>query len=232
MNNTSKLFGWLLYLAGLGLVIAAFVLFLDECQEKNMFYMNMIVSCLIFSVAYFNVFDVYGLVSKVKDSTSSFGLAWIGSGIYLLSATALVVCSILLHLGFNLCLIVHLALIFVFCIFLFMGSIVKSNVNKAERDVKARKAGLDNINAKMTMLEIACSGGEGRQYLEAVESLKEELRFVTPSESAAALAVEDKIADKITLVTSQIERSTQPADVILAGLKDCKSLIELRKKQY
>ncbi len=232
MDNTSKIFGWLLYFAGLGLVIAAFVLFLADMQEEKLFYLNMAFSCVIFTVAYFNVFDVFGLVSNVKASGSSMGITWVGSGIYMLLATALVVLSFVMPLGFNLCMYVHIALMFVLFIFIFMGLVVRNNVHDVERNIEVRKAGLTELNDKVSMLEIVCSTGSGRQYLGEVAGLKEELRFITASENRTAISIETRLSDKIALITSQIERGAQPSETVLAGFKDCKSLIELRKKQY
>ncbi len=231
MNNISKLLGGLLYLAGIGIVIAVFFLFLSQCQEENMFYLNMIMTCIIFTVVFANIFDMYGPLSLAKERGSSFGLNWIGATVYIPLAFVLVVFSIVFSWGFIFCLITHIIFFFIFCFILFMGFIVKSNVNTVESRIEARKAGLAEVNEKMVMLEVACSMGGGRQYLETVAGLKESLKYITASDDRAAVALEGRLADKIMAVTSQVDGGLS-YETVMSGLKDCASLIEMRKKLY
>lgn len=99
-------------------------------------------------------------------------------------------------------------------------------------NIEARKAGLKDINNQITLLEMNCKMGSGTVYLDKVNELREAVRYITASDNQMAITLEEKLSSKIQLIASQVERNSQPADVINAEFNDCMSLIELRKNKY
>ena len=232
MKNGLKFASVLFLLDALGIIIASFFLFLKDLQEPNLFYLNMVVSCLIVIILYIRAFDIFGTLEKVAESSSGYGLKWYGVWVYLPLAIALIVCSIVLEIPFNYCLIGHIILLFILLSFFFMGSVVKQNVNRAIGTIEARKAGLKEINTQIDILEMHAKLGNSPASLESIAKLKENVRFITASDSPAAVSLEEKLLQKILLIDSQIEHNSQTADVLDAEFKECMSIIELRKKQF
>ena len=74
--------------------------------------------------------------------------------------------------------------------------------------------------------------GKGPSYQEAIDKLRENVRFITASDDPVAVAYENKLIEKIRLIASQLEHNSQSAEVINAEFDECMSIIELRKKQY
>ncbi len=232
MKNISKLYIALLFVGGLGIIIAVYFLFLKECQNKNMFYLNMIATCLVYAIVYLRSFDIFGSVEHAAQSGAGYGLNWYGVWLYAPLALALIVLSIIFEWSFNFCLIGHLVFLFILLVFFFLGFTVKSNVNEVMSNIEARKVGLKEISAQIEMLEIQCKLGNVTSYLDSIGELKENLRFITASDKPVATMLEARLIDKIRLITSQVERNSQTVDVIHEELKECMKIIELRKNQY
>lgn len=232
MDKSSKIISSLFLVGGIGIIIAIFFLFLKDCQEEKLFYLNLVVSCLIYSVIFIRSFDIFGTVEQVAASSSGYGIKWYGVWFYTPIAIALVIASIILEWQFDYCLIGHLILLFILFMFFFLGSITKKNVNEVMGNIEARKSGLKDIANQLSLLEMNCKMSNGTEYLDSVNSLREAVRYITASDSQMAKTLEEKLSLKIQLIASQVEHSSQPADVINAEFKDCMSLVELRKNQY
>ena len=235
MKSTSKiarLFGILFLVGGLGIIIAVFFLFLKGIQEEKLFYLNLVATCLVYTVILLRAGDIFGSVEKVAQNSSGYGLKWTAVWIYVPLALGLIVCSILMELGFALCLIGHLVLLFGLLLLFFLGNLVKTNVNSVVGNIEARKAGLKEINTQIDLLEMHNKLVGGNAYQEAIDKLREGVRFITASDKPAAVALEGKLLEKVRLISFQVENNSQPADVINAEFAECMSIIELRKNQY
>lgn len=232
MKNSLKIISILFLLGGLGIIIAAFFLFLKDIQEEKLFYLNVVATCLVYAIVFLRATDIFSSVDKVAQSGSGYGLKWYGVWFYTPLALGLIVLSIIFELGFNLCLIGHLTLLFILLSFFFLGSVVKNNVNEAIGSIEAHKAGLKEIVTQIDLLEMQSKLSQGAAYQEAIDKLRENVRFITASDNPAAVAFENKLIEKIQLIASQVEHNSQPADVINAEFDECMSIIELRKNQY
>ena len=219
-------------MGGLGIIIASFFLFLKECQPENMFYLNMVASCLVYSVVMVRSLDLFGTVEKVAASGSGYGLKWVGMWIYAPLAVALIVTSMIFGFGFNISLIGHLVLLFVLLSFFFAGNLVSNNVNEVVQKIEARKSLLKEIEAQIDVLEMSCKLKGESQYQQKIDLLRENVRFITASDSPAAAMMEEKLLQTIMLISSQVENATQTSEVIVSEFNECNAIIEMRKKQY
>lgn len=232
MNKTSKLLSILFLIGGLGIIIAVYFLFLKNVQETNLFYLNLIATCLVYGIVLLRVSDIFGSVERVAKAGSGYGLKWLGVWLYTPLALALIVFSIILGLGFNLCIIGHIILLFGLLVFFFLGSLTKNNVNEVIDKIDARKSGLKEISAQIDVLEMQNKLNNGALYQDAIDKLRENVRYITGSDKPAAVELENKLIEKIRLIASQIEHDSQTAEVINEEFQDCMKIIELRKKQY
>lgn len=228
----SKIISLLFLAGGIGIIIAIFFLALKDHQAEDLFYLNLVVTCLVFLIVFLRAFDIFGPVDKVGEASSGYGLKWYGVWVYVPLALALVVCSILFGLSFSLCLIGHLILLFMLLLRFFLGSLVQKNVNAVESKIEARKSGLREIATQIDMLEMQSRLNPGVSYQEAIDKLREAVRFITASDNPSAVAFEDKLIEKIRLMAGQIEHQSQPEEVLRKEFEECMTLVELRKKQY
>lgn len=232
MRNLFKVISLLFFLGGVGIIIAASFFFLKDVQETKLFYLNMTATCFVYAIVLLRATDIFGSVDKVAKNSSGYGIMWYGVWFYFPLAFGLIVCSIVYGLSFNFCLIGHFTLLFILLLFFFLGSEIKNNVNEVMGNIEERKSGLREISTQIDFLEMQCKFNKSSSYQEAVNKLRDGVRFVTASDNPAAVAFENKLIEKIKLITSQIEHNSQPAEVIDAEFDECMSIIELRKKQY
>lgn len=232
MKNKSQIISILFLLGGVGIIIASFFLFLEEYQESNLFYLNMVATCIVYSINFISAFDIFSPIERVSKSSSGYGLQWYAVWAYTPIALALIILSIIYSFSFNFCLIGHLVLLFFLLLLFFFASIVKTNTNEVLDNIERRKDGLKEISSEIDILEIHNKLNGDSSYQEAIVNLRDAVRYITASDKPAAIALERKLIEKIRLVNSQIQNNSQPTEVICNELKECLSIIELRKKQF
>jgi len=231
MKDMSKALVAAFLVGGLALIVAAFFLFLKECQPENLFYLNLTASCAVYMIAFFTMFDVVGSVDKVGSTASGFGLRWISDGLYALMAVALIVLSIVFELPFKVCLIVHMALLLCYLFMVFISSKTGSLTSSYENKEKERKSGLEQIKASLAAVELKCRMSSDGACLPMLDKIREELRFISPGNEAAARMIEDQILDVLLLVDTMLG-SAGNEEKVKQGLEKCLALIDMRKKQY
>ena len=123
-------------------------------------------------------------------------------------------------------------MLFFLLLLFFFASIVKTNTNEVIDNIERRKDGLKEISSEIDILEIHNKLNGDSSYQEAIVNLRDAVRYITASDKPAAIALERKLIEKIRLVNSQIQNNSQPTEVICNELKECLSIIELRKKQF
>ena len=231
MKNTNRSIGLFFLLGGMALIIAIFLLFLKDMQAADLLCLNMTACCLAYAITFISVSDLLGPVDQVKKAAPGYGLRWTATWIYLPAVTATVTLSIILGLGFNLCLILQIAYLFGFLMMTALSVAIAHNVAAHETKETVRKSGLNEIQTNIAILEAQCATNAAH-LAPKVARIKEEIRYITASDSPAASALEAKILKQIALVAVRLESPVTEPDSVGKELDACMTLIELRKKQY
>lgn len=232
MKNKFGIINLIFFIVILGLIVAGYFLLLKDIQEEKLFYLNMIATCVVASMIYVRSSDIFDSVGKVASRSAGYGLKWTGLWIYVVLALALIVLSIVLRWEFTLCLLIHIALIIIVLGYFFLGSTASDNANRVIAETEERKSVLRQISNQINMLEARCKMGSGSEYLDTIATIRENVRFITASEKPEAAETEKKLLTELILITDQIGNASQSSDTINSELKDCLSLIEIRKRQY
>lgn len=231
MKNINKSLFLLFLLGGIAIIVAVFLLFLKEALEPDMLYLNMISCCVAYAITFVSAADIIGSVKRVSKAAPGYGLRWTAEWIYLPVVIITIVLSIILGLGFKLCLILHIIYLFLFLMITALSVALSHNVNDFEAKEEARRSGLKDIQARIAMLEAQCALNAG-QFAPKVAQIKEEMRYVTASDSPAAAALEEKLVRQLALAEVKMEGPVTDAEAVGKELETCLKLIELRKKQY
>ena len=231
MKGLSKALGAAFLVGGLALIVAVFFLFLKECQPENLFYLNMAVCCLMYIISFVTMYDIVGSVDDVAKAAPGFGLRWLADGTYIFSVILLVVLSIVYQLNFNLCLLIHFAILLLYLWAAFVASRMGNLVTKFEEKEVQRKNSLEQIKARLDEVELAYRLPNAPSYIPKIEKIREELRYISPSDAAMAQTIEAKIVEALALVSVKLS-SNGVAEEIEAGLDQVLVLIDMRKKQY
>ena len=228
-----RLIGYLFLIGGIGVIITVYFVLLRDKQEERLFYLNLVVTCLAYGALFLRSFDLLGSIERVGRSSASYGIWWATTRIYLLLSLGYVICSIYFEWSFKWCLVVQIVFFFLMLLGLYIGAIVNSNVERAGQRVERRGSCLQQINQQLRILEVKCQQVGTPQYLEQLSQLKEEMKYVTPSEDALARDLEAQLYDQLRLVGSHLEQGWEDAqDTIAERLRNCLELIQLRKKRY
>lgn len=231
MKGLSKALGAAFLVGGLALIVAVFFLFLKNCQPENLFYLNLAVCCVMYITSFVTMYDLVGSVEDVAKAAPGFGIRWVADGTYALSVIALVALSIVYQLNFNLCLIIHIAVLLLYLWAAFVASRMSNLVNKFEQKEEQRRSGLELIKSRLDEVEVSCRLSNVSSYIPKIEKIREELRYISPSDAAMAQTLEAKIVEALALVDVKLS-SAGDADGIEAGLDQVLSLLDMRKKQY
>lgn len=231
MKNINKALCLFFLLGGVALIVAVFLLFLKEILEPDMLYLDIVSCCVAYVITFVSAADIIGSVSRVSKAAPGYGLRWTAEWIYLPAVIVTVILSIVLQLGFNLCLILQICYLFVFLMMTVLSVALSHNVNGFEAKEEARRSGLKDIQAGIAMLEAQCAMNAVAQAPE-VARIKEEMRYVTASDSPAAAALEEKIIRQLSLLEVKLSDPAADRKVVDQEFEACLKLIELRKKQY
>lgn len=231
MKNINKALCLFFLLGGVALIVAIFLLFLKEVLEPDMLYLNMVSCCVAYAITFVSAADIIGSVKRVSKAAPGYGLRWTAEWIYLPAVIVTVVLSIILKLGFNLCLILQISYLFVFLMLTVLSVALSHNVNSFEAKEEVRKSGLKDIQTRIAMVEAQCAINAGA-LSPKVAQIKEEIRYVTASDSPAAAALEEKLIGQLALLEVKLSEPVIAQESVAQELETCLKLIELRKKQY
>ena len=231
MKGLSKALGDAFLVGGLALIVAVFFLFLKNCQPENLFYLNLAVCCIMYITSFVTMYDLVGSVDDVAKAAPGFGMRWIADGTYAVSVIALVALSIVYQLNFNLCIVIHIAILLLYLWAAFVASRMSNLVTKFEEKETQRKSGLEQVRARLDEVELACRLANVSSYIPKIDKIRDELRYISPSDSAMAQTLESKIVESLALVNVKLS-SAGKAEDIEAGLDQVLLLMDMRKKQY
>lgn len=232
-QKIQRLIGYLFLIGGVGVIITVYFVFLSDLQEKPLFYLNLIVTCLAYGALFLRGFDLMDSIERVGRSSAGYGIWWASTGLYLLLSLGFVICSIHFTWSFKLCLVVQIVFFLLMLFGLYIGAIVNSNVERAGQCIEKRSSCLLQINQQLHILETKCQQAGTPQYLEQLSHLKEEMKYVTPSEDALARDLEAQLYAQLSLVGGYLEQDFEnEQDAINQRLRKCLDLVQLRKNQY
>lgn len=225
-----KIISYLLLLAGWGVIIAVFFSFLRDILEAKLFYLNLIVSCLVYAIICFGALDILVPIQKSADENIGYGIKWYGIWVYVPIAVGLIIASIYYQLGFKFCVIVHIALLIFLSMSYLLASISSQNNREVESHLVNRRAGLQQIIHGLDLLDVQCMSKVNQTYYDSVKKLRDEVLFITPSNSPLARQLENKISDNIEAIVAHLEMNSPDDEWVTNEFEKCFQLLNLRKQ--
>jgi hypothetical protein len=223
---------WLLYVVGVLLVVAGWLLFGDK-TDKNIFIMNMIVSGVVYCVV-FAGFVLPKKDDKAQSRIGSLGVRWFALTSY--AVATIVVMFLSDHYGweFNIRIYIHciLFVLLILGLLLVMRSAKKVVTVHAEETVnrsyvnRMRKVTDDLYNY---MLD---KGGFSANATSRVESLLGEIRFVSPANSDEARELEEKFVEVIEQAHIMASSYTFSEEQFLIEMARAERTLKRRKSVY
>ncbi len=229
----SKFFVYLLMLFGEILVASLSFILLKDLGSAELLAVNMVVISSVYLLIYSMLFNLFGLVSaRDESSTVGVGAMMYGAVLYSVVALGLVVCSYTIIWDIWLYSILQACDLFVLLIFVVISSLSIRNVTQNMNQVQGRKSSLNGIMAQLDNLymDVKTTQSKSRR-VQIVEQIKEQVRFITYSNSPEAMAIELQISNIINDMTFIPCASSDDDKQWGKAVNKCLALIELRKQK-
>lgn len=232
--NTKNLLSWIALLLGIAVIVGAFLTFMNHTSQEVLV-LNLSVSLLIYALFFMDVLIPWvDWKDKSKRSIGSIGLRWaVTWGYATLAIGTMLACNLLFDIVFSVQLILH----GIFLIVLILGLTGTLHASDKVAAVYEREetlqAGVKDMRQCVSVLEQQMYDCPrlASSIPEKIKQLKEELRYLSPSDNSEAAALEQQFVRMIREIG--MEMNTHPDnDRILALLDKAEYILKNRKSIY
>ena len=230
--NAKTIYKILAHLLGYGLIIGGFIIFGDAIETKTRV-MYIIISCLIYTqLVEFTIFPMVNLGQKAHKEVGMMGLHYSAIYLYSVLAIGIMVAGVCLDLQFKYQLMMQLVALFVLLIgravTLHTGDRVQRIHDKEQGGVESK----DQIISAMEdfMFRVGDTTDLNPSALQSLQSIKESLRFLTPSSSAEAKALESSFCQKLADIEVLLRNTSLNAEQISSEVRHLQQILNKRKK--
>lgn len=233
-NKKSNLWALLILFAGLGLIVTGFFLFIPEADRNDVFCLNISVVSVVFLANYINFFGLFGLHLNFDSQIASLGIRW--SFIRAYSIIAILAILICWHykVEFRHQLYIQLIGGFFLLLTVFLAQLSSEKASSVAIEQEDNRAGKTEILRLIQQFDLMFSSNTDNWQTEkhAIDTLKENVRYLSPSNDKSARDLDEEIAVTLQkaytcLCGTDSERAEFPS-----FLKTCESLLTLRKSTY
>lgn len=226
-----NIFAILLGLFGQGLILAGFLLFCDHTPE-NILWLDIIVA----SIVYWLLATTFGLKpinleDRTQKQVGGLGIRWYSTLMYsLFSIGYMAICGLCAmddgqHVAFKWQLILQMLFLFLFLI----GMLSTGHATKKTEEIYHKEQnimhGKEEIKYALNDLSYTADSNPGvpSQIRASLKQISEETRYLTPSSSARALELDNRIFDVANrlraALTSPYELNSQQIEYMIDQLR-------------
>ena len=226
---------FLLVYIGEALIIISFLYF-GRNFTIRILTLNIIVSSIIYSLFFFEfLFPIVDFKDKSHKTIGSLGLRWIFKSSYtVVSIVAMVIFNTVKPIDFNSQIIIQGILLFLLSIGLFMAMSASEKVHEVyleEKDIHNR---VENIN--ITTNEIQSKLKQMKdipvELSTRINTLKENLRFISPSNNNDAFELETKFLNELKAIQERLFDIPLNNDKIIENIQNCERFFKERKQIF
>jgi hypothetical protein len=239
MMNTKKIISCLLLLFGEALIITVFILFAGHLSD-DIIVLNILVSTIIYGLFFVDILVPWvDFGDKSHRSVGSMGVRWLAIWLYTVAAIAvMVVANIVFDWIFATQLIVHGGLLFFLFLGLFGAMHVSDKVIQVYEIETGNREGL--IEMKKAIIRLKDKLEELPELPEElsgnfryrINSLEENLRFVSPTENSEAHELEKSFVETVNTIGFALTNYSLNEQQIENNLKKCERIYQNRRQIY
>ena len=230
--NAKTIYKILAHLLGYGLIIGGFIIFGDAIETKTRV-MDIIISCLIYTqLVEFTIFPMVNLGQKAHKEVGMMGLHYSSIYLYSVLAIGIMVAGVCLDLQFKYQLMMQLVALFV----LLIGRAVTLHTgDRVQRIHDKEQGGVESKDQIISAMEdfmdrVGDTTDLNPSVLQSLQSIKESLRFLTPSSSAEAKALESSFCQKLADIEVLLRNTSLNAEQISSEVRHLQQILNKRKK--
>ena len=230
--NAKTIYKILAHLLGYGLIIGGFIIFGDAIETKTRV-MDIIISCLIYTqLVEFTIFPMVNLGQKAHKEVGMMGLHYSAIYLYSVLAIGIMVAGVCLDLQFKYQLMMQLVALFV----LLIGRAVTLHTgDRLQRIHDKEQCGAESKDQIISAMEdfmdrVGDTTDLNPSALQSLQSIIESLRFLTPSSSAEAKALESSFCQKLADIEVLLRNTSLNAEQISSEVRHLQQILNKRKK--
>ena len=182
-------FSIITFLAGLGMLVAAFFVWKGETPD-NVFLLNLAVSVVVYGFLFLDLLTPWvDLGDRAQRHIGTLGLRWVVTGLYtILAVGAMLLFRFVWQAEFDLQLMIQLLLLFLTC----CGFVMAFNVSDKVADVYEKECGdrngIKRMKAAMAGVQdaLAENPNVSKENQDKISEVIDALRYISPSGSVEA----------------------------------------------
>ena len=233
--DTKKTISWLSLLLGETLIITAFILFRGN-QTDNILALNIVVSTIIYGLFFVDILiPLVDYNDKSSKTIGSIGVRWLATWLYaIIAVAAMIISNIALDLVFSTQLIIH-GILFFLLLLGFVAALHSSDkVNEVYAQETANGNGVNEMKSAMQGLKYIISNNSELPdyFLNRINELEKDLRFISPSNNPEANELEYSFIDTLNNISIEIYDFAMNEESIKSNLRKCEWIYQRRKNIY
>ena len=233
--NSKKALSVLLLIFGESLIIAGFIV-LGKGLDGKILLLDIIVSSIIFNLFFGSMaFPWIDLKDKSQKAVGNIGIKMVFTLIYIFFAIAIMVYFIVdkpshVHAQF----LAQGILLFFLILGLYFGISASDKVEEVYYDEKRNRGNLDDLKSatKEVQLKLESMKTIPVGILNKVNSLQENLRFISPSNNDISLELEKKYLVEIRKMSDYLYDLSPNFEAIEESINNCERIYKERKQVY
>lgn len=221
MNRTFRYF---LIAFGECILIAVMLLLFSE-EEREL----MILDTIVLSIAY--LVNVLGypvlLPQKGDDETASYGIAWVGTGLYCVAVVVAVILCYWMGVPLAWQIVVQCALFFFFLTGIYFAGVAAQHAGSLDSERKMEAKPIARLKDKARMLEAVIPENISEETRQGIQEVIERTGYLIPNPSASASMLETQIDASLQSLSDELLAGAS-GEKIDALASRCKSLLKQR----
>lgn len=239
--NSKNIFLWLLLFLGQALIIAGFILFRGERIPDNIFVLNTVISSFVYWVLFLNYrIPWIDLKDKSQKQIGALGITWFVTLFYAALAIGTMLVNLIsinvvsFNYSFNIQIILHGVWLFLFSLGMWYSRHSSDKVQAVHQEQTKNRSGINDMKAIMRELKnkMNSSAGLPEDFIRRINTLEENLRFISPSANQEAHDLETSFIATVGDIGFAISDYSMNAERIENNLKNLERIYQNRKNVY
>lgn len=233
--RAKNILSWLLLLFGEAIIIAAFVLFRGNTPD-NILVLNIVASSLVYGLFFYKFRAPWiDLKDKTQKQIGAIGISWFAIWFYAIVAIGfMLVANLAFELAFTTQLLLHCGLLFFLFLWLLFSHHSADKVGEVYLEQMANRNGILEMKKALLALKdkISETADLPNNFVQKVNSLEENLRFISPTENSEAHELENSFVKTIESIRFALQDYSLNTEQIENNLKKCERIYQNRKNLY
>lgn len=233
--KTSRILSYILLLAGVALIIISFLYF-GRNAEPDARTLNIIVTCIIFLLITSDIlFPWINLKDKPQRTIGGLGIRWLSISFYvILAVAAMLVMNVFKNFELKTQILVHVILLIGLFGSLVQVFIISDKTTEVYDEEQLHRSKLVQMkkSVKDIQLKLEKLSSVPQYITTALEDLQEDIRTISPANTAEAFELEDKFLDELTAVDGLLFKTDIDYEILKLKVEACSRTLRDRKQVY